>query len=177
MFSIEITIFKIFSILSIIFSIWYSSTLSPTIVTPTNIYVYISWLITGVIAMSMLAVIYGANQTYNIDLIFFIYIIYSILSFSTIVYLYKIMVDGKSFNNTTIRNWRMVIGIMNILIMGLFGYCIYNDKSGLVNDSVKSTTKNNVVGASFLFIIFITTSIILWYLINSSIVKYSITDG
>lgn len=177
MFSIEITIFKIFSILSIIFSIWYSSTLSTSVVTKTNTYVYISWLITGVIAMSMLAIIYGANQTYNIDLIFFIYLIYSILSFSTIVYLYKIMVDGKSFNNITIRNWRIVMSIMNILIMGLFGYCIYTDKSGLINDSVKATTKNNVVWASLLFVVFITASIILWYLINSSIIKYSITDG
>jgi len=87
------------------------------------------------------------------------------------------MVDGKSFNNITIRNWRIVMSIMNILIMGLFGYCIYTDKSGLINDSVKATTKNNVVWASLLFVVFITASIILWYLINSSIIKYSITDG
>jgi hypothetical protein len=177
MFSIEITIFKIFSLLSIIFSIWYLATLSPTVVTKTNIYAYISWLLTGIIAISILAILYGSNQTYNIDLIFFIYTIYGIISFFTIIYLYNMMVDGKSYNNTTIRNWRMVTSIMNILIMGLFGYCIYIDKSGLLNDTVKDTTKNHVVWASMLFVVFITTSIILWYLVNSSVIRYSITDG
>ena len=87
------------------------------------------------------------------------------------------MVDGKSYNNSTIRNQRMVIGIMNILIMGLFGFCIYMDKDGLLNNTVKDTSKNRVVWASTMFVIFITTSIILWYITNSAIIRYSITDG
>lgn len=174
---IELKLFKLFSFLSIAFSIWYSATLSPTIVSKSNIYAYISWLITGIISISMLAIIYRSNQTYNIDLIFFIYTIYGIISFSAIIYLYNMMVEGKSYNNSTIRNWRMVMSIMNILIMGLFGYSIYTDKGELVNETVKDTTKNKVVWTSLLFVIFITTSIILWYLVNSSVIHYSITDG
>jgi len=175
--SIEIKFYIFFSILSVIFSIWYSVTLSPSVVTKTNIYTYISWLITGIIAISILAFIYKSNPTYNIDLIFFIYFIYGIISFSTIVYLYKLMVEGRSYNNSTIRNWRLVMSIMNILIMGLFGYCIYTDKSSLTNETVKDTSLNVVVFASTLYVIFITTSIIMLYLINSSVIRYSITDG
>ena len=89
------------------------------------------------------------------------------------------MLDGKSFNNTVITNYRKVIGISNVLMFFLFLLSVYKDSKALTSSPPLSTDKltiGNIV-ITMLYLTCMLTSIYFLYVISSSIITYSITDG
>ena len=89
------------------------------------------------------------------------------------------MLDGKSFNNTVITNYRKVIGISNVLMFFLFLLSVYKDSKALSSSPPLSTDKltiGNIV-ITMLYLACMLTSIYFLYVISSSIITYSITDG
>jgi hypothetical protein len=173
--------FCVFSLTSIIFTIIYLSTLSPKVITQGNIISYYGWLIVGVISMLIMRQIYVNNITYNVTLIVTLYVLYAFSSLINLSYFYKIMMDGRSFNNNTINNYRMVIGILNIVIMVLFIFSVYKDNSTLSNSSLPYPSVNKLVigniAITFMYLVCIMASMILLYKTSSGIKTYSITDG
>ena len=172
--------FCIFSLTSIIFTIIYLSTLSPKVITQGNIISHFGWLIVSVISMLIMRQIYENNITHNVTFIVGLYVLYALLSLLNLSYFYKIMMDGRSFNNNTINNYRMVIGILNIVIMVLFLFSVYKDNSILSNSSPYTSVNNLLIGniaITIMYLVCITASIYLLYENSSGIKTYSITDG
>jgi len=62
-------IFTVFSLSGIAFTILYFFTLSPTIITQSNIYSHFAWLILGIISVLVMGQIYENNITNNITLL------------------------------------------------------------------------------------------------------------
>lgn len=172
-------IFSVFSLSGIIFTILYYFTLSPTTITQRNIYSQFAWLILGIISVLVMGQIYENNITNNITFIVGLYILYAFLSLLNLIFFYKIMLDGKSFNNTVITNYRKVIGISNILMFLLFLFSVYKDIKSLDSSPLLSTDKliiGNIV-ITIAYLACMLTSIYFLYVISSSILTYSITDG
>jgi hypothetical protein len=172
-------IFSVFSLSGIIFTLIYFFTLSSTVITQRNIFSQFAWLIFGIISVLVMGQLYENNITNNITFIVGLYILYAFLSLLNLIYCYKIMLDGKSFNNTVITNYRKVIGISNILIFLLFLFSGYKDSKSLTSSPPLSTDKliigNIVITIAYLACILI--SIYSLYVVTSSIITYSITDG
>lgn len=172
-------IFSIFSLLCILFTVIYLSTLSSTVITQRNIISNFGWLILGIISVLVMGQIYEHNITNNITFIVGLYILYAFLSLLNLIFFYKIMLDGKSFNNTVITNYRTVIGILNIVMFGLFFFSVYKDRISLSSTPPLSTDKliiGNIV-ITVIYLVCMLTSIYLLYVNSSSIITYSITDG
>jgi hypothetical protein len=122
---------------------------------------------------------YENNITYNITLIVGLYILYAFMSLINLIHFYKIMLDGKSFNNTVIKSYRMVIGIINIVIFVLFGFTLFMDIRLLGNPQNINNEKlriGNVV-ITIIYLVCMILSIYLLYSTTSKIITYSITDG
>ena len=171
--------FCLFSVISIIFTIIYISTLSSKVVTQTNIYCHFGWLIVGIISVLIMQQIYKNNLTNNVIFIVGLYILYVLLSLINLISFYKLMIDGKSFNNSSINNYRMVIGILNIIIFVLFFFSVYKDSNSL-SKSASLSIDNLIIGniaITVMYLICITSSIYLLYINTSSVMTYSITDG
>lgn len=171
--------FSIFSLTSIFFTIIYLSTLSSSVITQRNIISHFGWLILGIISVLVMGQMYENNTSNNITLIVGLYILYAFLSLLNLIYFYKIMLDGKSFNDTVITNYRMIIGILNIVIFVLFNFSVYKDSKSLTNTPPLSADKliiGNIV-ITVIYLVCMLLSIYLLYVNSSSIITYSITDG
>jgi hypothetical protein len=163
----------------VIFTVIYLSTLSSTAITQRNIISHFGWLILGIISVLIMGQIYEDNMTNNITFIVGLYILYAFLSILNLIFFYKIMLDGKSFNNTVITNYRTVIGILNIVMFGLFFFSVYKDRISLSSTHPPSTDKL-IIGNILITVIYLVCmliSIYLLYVNSSSILTYSITDG
>jgi hypothetical protein len=172
-------IFFVFSLIGIIFTIIYLTTLSSTVITQTNIISHFGWLIVGIISVIIMGQMYENNITYNITLIVGLYILYAFMSLINLIHFYKIMLDGKSFNNTVIKSYRMTIGIINIVIFVLFGFTLFMDIRLLGNPQNINNEKlkiGNVV-ITIIYLVCMILSIYLLYSTTSKIITYSITDG
>jgi hypothetical protein len=89
------------------------------------------------------------------------------------------MLDGKSFNNPVITNYRKVIGILNIVMFGLFFFSVYKD-SNLLNSPPPLSTNKLIIGniaITVIYLVCMLISIYLLYVNSLSIITYSITDG
>jgi hypothetical protein len=171
--------FSVFSLIGIIFTIIYLSTLSSKVITQSNIISHFGWLIVGVISVLVMNQMYENNASNNVVLIVGLYVLYAVLSLINLMYFYKIMLDGKSFNNNVINNYRMVIGILNIVIFVLFFFSVYKDSKSLTT-SPPLYVDNLIIGniaITVMYLVCITASIYLLYVNSSSVVTYSITDG
>ena len=175
----SIGFFVVFSLTGVIFTIIYLTTLSPSVITQSNIISHFGWLIVGIISIVSMGQMYEKNISHNISLIVGIYVLYAFLSLILLIHFYKIMLDGKSFNNAVIKNYRMAIGILNIAIFCLFGFTVYMDLR-LLGSPERVNAKNLKIGNVVITMIYLTCmifSIYSLYVINSSISTYSITDG
>jgi hypothetical protein len=171
--------FFVFSLTGVIFTIIYLLTLSPTVITQRNIISQFGWLILGIISVLLMGQMYENNITNNITLIVGLYILYAFLSLLNLIFFYKIMLDGKSFNNPVITNYRKVIGILNIVMFGLFFFSVYKD-SNLLNSPPPLSTNKLIIGniaITVIYLVCMLISIYLLYVNSSSIITYSITDG
>ena len=178
-FKYSIGFFVVFSLTGIIFTIIYLSSLSDTVITKTNIISYFGWLIVGIITIISMGQIYEKNISRNISLIVGLYVLYAFLSLIILIHFYKIMMDGKSFNNKVIKNYRMAIGILNIAIFSLFGTTVFMDLR-LLRSPERINVGNLKIGNVTITLVYLTCmifSIYSLYVITSSISTYSITDG
>jgi hypothetical protein len=171
--------FFVFSLIGIIFTIIYISTLSSKVVTKPNIISHFGWLIVGIISVLIMRKIYENNLSNNVNLIAGLYVLYALSSLINLIYFYNLMIDGKSFNNNTINNYRMVIGILNIVIFVLFFFSVYKDNNSLLSSS--SVSINNLtignVAITIMYLICMVSSMYLLYENTYSIITYSKTDG
>ena len=171
--------FSVFSLTGILFTIIYLSTLSSTVITQRNIISHFGWLILGIISVLVMGQLYENNISNNITFIVGLYILYAFLSLLNLIYFYKIMLDGKSFNNTVITNYRIIIGILNIVMFMLFYFSVYKDSKSLTSSPPLSPDKliiGNIV-ITVIYLVCMLSSIYLLYVNSSSIITYSITDG
>ena len=131
--------------------------------------------------MVFLGFIYDYNETYNITYIVGLYFLYVSFSLWSNVYFYQLLIDGKSFNNTIINNRRKIIGITNICIFVLFGISIYKDYGILIHNKISHNSSYNLIIGNILstsiYLSCIVLSLYCLYIINTSIIMYSVTDG
>jgi hypothetical protein len=170
--------FFVFSLTGIIFTIIYLSTLSPKVVSQSNITSYFGWLIFGIITVLVMYKIYENNISNNINLIVALYVLYASTSIFNLMYFYKKMIDGESFNNNAINNYRMVIGILNIVIFVLFSLSVYKDNNTVTGSF--TTSGKLIIGniaLTFMYLVCIGSSIYFLYVTTSSMQTYSVTDG
>lgn len=170
-------IYLVASGMVIVFTSLYIASLSATTITQRNILSQFGWLVSGIIVMVILGKIYEKNISNNITFIVGIYILYALLSLLNLMYFYNIMINGKSFNNSLMTNYRTIIGILNIVIFVLFAGSVYKDTSYLTTTPPPSgLTIGNIVITS-IYLACMLWSIYLLYLTSSSMLTYSITDG
>lgn len=170
-------IYLVASGMAIVFTTVYIASLSATTITQQNILSQFGWLVSGIITMIILGKIYEKNISNNITFIVGIYILYALLSLLNLIYFYNIMINGKSFNNSLMTNYRTIIGILNIVIFVLFAGSVYKDTSYLTaTPPPNGLTIGNIVITS-IYLACMLWSIYLLYLTSSSMLTYSITDG
>jgi len=170
-------IYLIISIVVIVFTSVYISSLSSTAITQTNVISQIGWLVSGIVAMIILGKIYEKNISNNITFIVGIYVLYAFLSLLNLIYFYNIMINGRSFNNTVIYNYRIIIGILNIVIFVLFLGSVYKDRNSLTNSTPSSGLIIGNIFITTIYLVCMLWSIYLLYVTSSSMLIYSITDG
>lgn len=170
-------IYLVASGMGIVFTSIYLTSLSSTTVTQRNVISQIGWLVSAIITMIILGKIYEKNISNNITFIVGIYILYAFLSLLNLIYFYNIMINGKSFNNLEMYNYRTIIGILNIAIFVLFAGSVYKDTSYLqTTPPPNGLTIGNII-ITTIYLVCMLWSIYLLYLTSSSMLIYSITDG